>query len=239
MVNRVSGNNSRLQAYQTEMNRKKVQNKEPFDGGDFEKGLQREKEDRETKDPGKEEPGVILEIGKTSEPAEKTPDAKKKDRERSPEAGETQSEASGTSSFAELAKNLWERIRRAVSGFLKELWNGPEKESFPETLEEAQRRQAETETAGETGEEEPVPAETLGGAGAVPGAEKPQEADGTALNAMKASYGDRTEKEDSMEDFLRGTQRAKAAHNTDILTYYDRSGKMVKVQDKGRIIDGK
>ncbi|MBR1441605.1 MAG: hypothetical protein IJ589_10335, partial [Lachnospiraceae bacterium] len=49
----------------------------------------------------------------------------------------------------------------------------------------------------------------------------------------------REERPDTMEDFLNGTQKAKAVHNTDILTYYDRSGKMVKIRDKGRIIDGK
>lgn len=45
--------------------------------------------------------------------------------------------------------------------------------------------------------------------------------------------------EKTVEDFLSGTQAGEAAKNTDILSYYDKTGKMVQVIDKNRILKGK
>ena len=249
MAIKINGN-PRLQAYQTEVNRKVGRNGADFDLENA--GLKKDEKSRG------EDPGVILEIGKKKTEAGSGPKAAaletsagQKDSyvksttvsKESENAGETQA-ASGTS-FAEMAAKVWNTIKEAVSKFFKELWNGPESknETFPDALEEAERRR---EGLSEDDEFETVRAETreteieetvstAAEAGTKMAAETVP-AEGKLAGGVS---GAREERPDTMEDFLNGTQKAKAVHNTDILTYYDRSGKMVKIRDKGRIIDGK
>ncbi len=251
MAIKINGN-PRLQAYQTEVNRKVGRNGADFDLGNA--GLKKDE-----KSGGNEDPGVILEIGKKKTEAGGTPktaaaEASSQQKDLYVKSGtgtgktERAAEAqpgSGTS-FAETAAKIWKAIREAVSKFFRELWNGPEKETFPDALEEAQRRQEGL--AGETGAEA-LQTETFEGEEAE--TEDPVSASAESLSGMSAEEpgGEgklaggvtraREERPDTMEDFLNGTQRGKAVHNTDILTYYDRSGKMVKIRDKGRIIDGR
>ena len=59
------------------------------------------------------------------------------------------------------------------------------------------------------------------------------------LEHMEDASTSLEEKEDTMDDFIHGTQKGKLAHNTSLLTYYDKSGKMVNVGDSGRILKGK
>ncbi len=247
MAIKINGN-PRLQAYQTEANRKISRNTADFDLGNA--GLKKD---------GKsgEEPGVILEIGKkkteagttpqkaaTAKPSAEQQDSYVKTAAAAKETAKPEEGQTGTSSasFAETATKVWNAIKEAVSKFFRALWNGPEKETFPDALEEAERRQeglgadegsdiaqAETSEPGVEGSSGTA-TETITGMQA----ENVETAGKLAGGATRAR-----EHEDTMEDFLNGTQRAKAVHNTDILTYYDRKGKMVKIRDKGRIIDGK
>ncbi len=245
MAIKINGN-PRLQAYQTEAKRKISRN-----GADFDLGNAGLKKDEKSKG---EDPGVILEIGKKKTEAggvQKTAAAEVSARQKDSyekaaaaskevEGAEEKRAGSGTS-FGELAAKVWTAIREAVSKFFRELWNGPEKETFPDALEEAERRQ---EGLTEDDAPEAALAETEG-----IDIEEAVSTDAAAEMATKAATAEgnlaggvsraREERPDTMEDFLNGTQRAKAVHNTDILTYYDRSGKMVKIRDKGRIIDGK
>lgn len=60
-----------------------------------------------------------------------------------------------------------------------------------------------------------------------------------SMEEKKAQESAFEEKQDTMDDFLHGTQKGKLAHNTTLLTYYDKSGKMVNVNNTGRILKGK
>ncbi len=241
MAIKINGN-PRLQAYQTEANRKINKNGADFDLGNA--GLKKDEKSRG------EDPGVILEIGKKKTEAGSAPKtatteaAEQKDSyvksaaaAKEPEnAGEKQA-ASGAS-FAEMAAKVWNTIKEAVSKFFKELWNGPEKETFPDALKEAERRQEgltdDDAVEAARAETEAVDVEEVADPAVKSGAEMAFE--GKLAGGVSRA---REERPDTMEDFLNGTQRGKAVHTTDILTYYDRSGKMVKIRDKGRIIDGK
>lgn len=169
--------------------------------------------------PGKEDTGVVLDLSKQA------------DRKQA-------STASGRKKESSLPGAL-RKLLAPVVQWLRDFW-GPgrtEEEQMRQAAAEMAKVQAEPEeggdqTAAETAEMQPDPAIAIEEEQAAAEMEKQEEA--LAKQALKS--GDLHQ----VERFLTQNGRKRLAHNSDLLTYYDRRGKFVEMDEteKHRVLYG-
>lgn len=168
------------------------------------------------RDPGEKgvvyEPSITKEEKKTQPPhEEKKPAAALTLQAKEETAPSGEADVSSPSAV----KNVFTRIWKAIKGFFHTLWNGPEKAEETKAAEEAGAAESEAAIG------KPVSSKA---------------ADASAVIQEILKSRDR----EKLMQYLTEDGQKKPARNTDLLTNYDKNGRIVRVDpsDRKRILEG-